>query len=133
MKIVCLYKDELFIQPDTVILRDSEQFFAPDFAHSGVKETAGTAVKISRMVKCIEQKFAGRTWNEFTECIDYQIVDCKSDTISKSFDRSFYVTEPWAEKSEMEQSQIEKFDAAIAHITQYFTLRVGDYVFIAND
>lgn len=134
MKIVCIEGDELFIEPDTTVIHGGEPFFAPDFTtNDGIKEVAGVAVKITRMVKCIEQKFAYRAWSEFSLCTDYQIINHPNSAIGRSFDRSFAVADKWSDKSQMEVGETAKFDAAIARVSQYFTLRVGDYVFIGND
>lgn len=134
MKIVCVEGDGFFIKPDTAILRDGEPFFVPNFANSdGVEKSSGVAVRITRMVKCIEAKFAHRTWEQFSHCVDYQLVGCSDVTIARSFDLSFAVSSQWHDKTEMTDEQRLKFDSAIARLTEFFTLRVGDYVFMKED
>lgn len=134
MKIVCVEGDSFFIKPDTAILRDGEPFFAPNFATAdGVAKSSGVAVRITRMVKCIEAKFAYRTWAQFSHCVDYQLIGYSDVIVARSFDLSFAVPAQWHDKEQMSEQMCKKFDDAITRLTEFFTLRVGDYVFIADD
>ncbi len=131
MKIIVVEDKELYVMPDTVLLRNNEQYFSPDYATSGEDIVEGIAVKITRLAKCIAPKFAHRTWEEYYECKDHRIRGVHH-TIGRCFDRSFEVAPEVHSKNELSEEQCTAIDNAIAYASTYIGLRIGDYVFISD-
>lgn len=131
MKIISIKGDELTVIPDTALLRNGDPFFTPNFATGGIDEVEGVAVKITRLVKCIEARFAHRTWDQWINCTHHRARGIQAG-IGLTYDRSFEVGTEIHQKSELSEAQQQKFDEAIAYASQYVSLRIGDYVFLAQ-
>ena len=85
MKIICIglnfkrhamemgrpFPDEpvVFMKPDSALLKNNKPFFLPDFSSEIHYETE-VVVKISKLGKSIEPKFAPRYYDELTVGID---------------------------------------------------------------
>lgn len=131
MKIISIKDEELTVIPDTAMLRNGDPFFAPDFATLGIEEVGGIAVKITRLVKCIEPKFAHRTWEEWVNCTHHRAMGIQAG-IGLTYDRSFEVGVEIHQKNELTDEQQQQFNDAIAYASKYVSLRIGDYVFKAR-
>ncbi len=132
MKIIACSGDELYVMPDTTLLRNNDPYFSPNFAtEEGEKIIEGVVVKITRLVKCLAEKFAHRAWDEWTECKDHRLLGVHH-TIGRCFDRSTEVSPQWHTKEELSTEQIALIDSKVAHASEYIQLRIGDYIFISN-
>lgn len=72
-----LYKPEtpvVFTKADSALLKDSKPFFVPDFMGRIDYETE-LVVRISRLGKCISQRFAHRYYDAVTVGIDFTARD----------------------------------------------------------
>ncbi|MFI3314793.1 MAG: fumarylacetoacetate hydrolase family protein, partial [Rikenellaceae bacterium] len=111
MKIICIglnYKNHIaemghstpqnpvfFLKPDTALLRNNDAFFIPDFSND-LQYECEVAVKINRIAKAIDQKFASRCYDEVAVGIDFTARDLQRKMIeeglpweiSKAFDKS---------------------------------------------
>lgn len=173
MKIICIglnYKDHakemncqlpsepiVFMKPDSAILRGGNPFFPPDWAEEWEYETE-LVVKISRLGRYIDKKFAHRYYEEVGLGIDFTARDLqrkfmaegKPWEICKSFDQSAAICTEWIPKSEFKDIQnldfelkidgevrqqghtcdmIHTVDEIIAYVSRYFTLKTGDLIF----
>lgn len=133
MKIIACSCDELYVMPDTTLLRNNDPYFLPNFAtEEGEEVIGGIVVKITRLVKCLAEKFAHRAWDEWAESKDHRLLGVHH-TIARCFDRSTEVSPQWHTKEEFSAEQISLIDSKVAHASEYIQLRIGDYIFIPNN
>jgi 2-keto-4-pentenoate hydratase/2-oxohepta-3-ene-1,7-dioic acid hydratase in catechol pathway len=172
MKILCIgrnYEDHakelknplppepiIFLKPDSALLRNNDPFFLPDFANSFHHEVE-IVVRINRLGKNIEEKFAHRYYDEIGLGIDFTARDLQDELRSKglpwekckAFDSSAVISK-FVRKDKFRNvnnlnfhleindeirqkgntsDMIFKIDQIITHVSKYFTLKIGDYIF----
>ena len=76
-------KPVIFMKPESALLKDGKPFFIPDFSNEIHYETE-MVVKINRLGKNIEEKFAHRYYDELTVGIDFTARDLQRDLKEKS-------------------------------------------------
>lgn len=146
----------VFLKPDTAILPKGTPFFVPDFS-SDVHHEIEILVKINRVGKYIEPKFAHKYYDEIGLGIDFTARDIQQKLKdkglpwekSKAFDGSAVIGDflPKNLFSSAENINFElknngltvqkgntshmlwKIDELIAEVSRYFTLKVGDVLF----
>jgi 2-keto-4-pentenoate hydratase/2-oxohepta-3-ene-1,7-dioic acid hydratase in catechol pathway len=146
----------VFLKPDTSILLKKQPFFIPDFSND-VHYEVEILVKINRIGKYIDKKFAHKYYDEIGLGIDFTARDVQNELKSKglpwekakSFDGSAVVGK-WLPVSEIKDvNAIEfslkkndnivqlgntslmlwKIDELIEYVSKYFTLKIGDIIF----
>ncbi|MBP3316945.1 MAG: fumarylacetoacetate hydrolase family protein [Alistipes sp.] len=147
-----------FLKPDTALLRNNDPFYIPSFS-SEVHYECELVVRITRLAKCIDEKFASRCYEEVGLGIDFTARDIQREAIkkglpwelSKGFDHSAALSNqfvPLAElggdvqnlefemllNDEVRQHGFTKdmlftVDRIISHVSQYMTLRIGDLIY----
>lgn len=146
----------IFLKPETALLQKRMPFFIPDFSND-IHYEAEIVVKISKLGKNINEKFAHRYFDEVTIGIDFTARDLQSKLKSKglpwetakAFDGSAAVG-TFVPKSRFEdlnnlnfslklndqQAQtgntaemIYPINNIIAHASRFFTLKKGDLIF----
>lgn len=146
----------LFIKPDTALLQKQFPFVIPEFSNE-VHHEIELVVKINKVGKYIDAKFAHKYYDEVTVGIDFTARDLQDVLKSKglpwekakAFDGSAVVGDflpkadfvslnsikfelttngVTAQKGNTEQ-MMWKVDELIADISQYFTLKTGDVIF----
>lgn len=146
----------IFLKPDTAILVKKQPFFIPDFSNE-IHHEVEILVKINRVGKYIDKKFAHKYYNEIGLGIDFTARDLQKDLKekglpwekAKAFDGSAVIGD-WIPKSEIKDiNAIEfslkkndnivqkgntshmlwKIDELIEYISKYFTLKIGDIIF----
>lgn len=145
----------IFMKPDSALLRQGEPFFLPDFSNDVNYETE-VVVKINRLGKAIEERFAHRYYNEFSLGIDFTARDVQARLkakglpweLAKGFDGSAVVGK-WLSKQDYDLNKLDfglklnkqqvqegntsemlfSIDKIIAFISQYFTLKIGDLIY----
>jgi len=146
----------LFLKPESSILLKRLPFFYPDFSDD-VQYEAELVVKINRVGKHIDAKFAHKYYNEITVGIDFTARDLQIQLKAKglpwekakAFDGSAAIGK-WVDKSEIQDlnniafelelngTSRQKGESAqmlfpinelIAEISKYFTLKIGDLIF----
>lgn len=172
MKIICIglnypnHADEIemkrpdepivFLKPDSAILRVNNPFFIPDFANQFDYETE-IVVRINRLGKSIDKRFANRYYDEIGIGIDFTARDLQrklrnqgeSWEKAKAFDNSAAISE-FISKEEFTDVQNIDFhldingetrqqgntrnmlfsiDEIIAYVSQFFTLKIGDLIY----
>jgi len=146
----------VFLKPDTAILLKKQPFFIPDFSDD-VHYEVEVLVKINRVWKHIDKKFANKYYNEIGLGIDFTARDVQSALKvkglpwekSKSFDGAAVIGK-WIDKNEVENvdhfefslkkndeivqngntsHMLWKIDELIEYVSKYFTLKIGDIIF----
>lgn len=146
----------IFMKPESAQLKNGRPFFIPDFSNEVHYETE-MVIKINRLGKYIEERFAHRYYDELTVGIDFTARDLQRDLkekglpweIAKGFDGSAAMGE-FISKQEFENIQDINFhldinsktvqqgntsnmifsvDKIIAYVSQFFTLKIGDIIF----
>lgn len=172
MKIICIgrnYADHIkelnnerpnepviFTKPESAILKNGEAFYYPDFSQD-IHHEVEILVKISKMGKNIEEKFAHKYYDEIGIGIDFTARDIQAKLkakglpwdLAKGFDGSAPISEflPKSEFADLtnlnfhldvnnEKKQegntammLYPIDTIIAFISRYFTLKTGDIIF----
>ena len=147
-----------FLKPDTALLRNNDPFYIPSFSNE-VHYECELVVRITRLAKCIDKKFASRCYEEVGLGIDFTARDLQREAIRKGlpwelckgFDHSAALSNqfvPLAElggdvqnlEFEMElngevrqhgftKDMLFTVDEIISHISRYMTLRIGDLIY----
>lgn len=146
-----------FLKPDTALLRNNDPFYIPDFSND-LQYECEVVVKINRLCKGIEERFAHRYYDEIGLGIDFTARDlqrkCKAEglpwEIAKGFDHSAAITPTFIPKAELPGIQDIRFsmdlngerkqtgytgdmlfsvDKIIAYISRFMTLKIGDLLF----
>lgn len=146
----------IFLKPDTAILPKKFPFVIPEFSDD-VHHEVEILVKISKVGKYIEAKFAHKYYDEIGLGIDFTARDVQTKLKekglpwekAKAFDGSAVIGDFVSKNlfNSVENITFElikngktvqkgntshmlwKIDEIIAHISQYFTLKKGDIIF----
>jgi len=147
----------IFLKPDTAVLLKKQPFFIPDFSDD-VHYEVELLVKINKVGKYIQSKFAHKYYDEIGLGVDFTARDLQSQLKekglpwekSKAFDGSAVVGEKWFSKEKFENIQNINFslqkngedvqkgntahmlwqiDEIIEYVSQFFTLKIGDIIF----
>ena len=146
----------IFLKPDTAILVKKQPFFIPDFSND-VHYEVEVLVKIDRIGKHIDKKFAHKYYNEIGLGIDFTARDLQSKLKekglpwekAKSFDGAAVIGEwiPIGDIKDLNAIEFSlkkndnivqigntshmlwKIDELIEYISKYFTLKIGDIIF----
>jgi len=146
----------VFLKPDTSLVLKNQPFFIPPFSDD-VHYEVEILVRINRIGKHIQQKFAHKYYDEIGLGIDFTARDLQAKLKAKglpwekakAFDGAAVVGD-WVNKSELphiDELQFEmtkngtvvqqsssalmlwKVDELIAYVSQFFTLKIGDIIF----
>lgn len=145
----------IFSKPDTALLRNGDDFYLPDFSHD-VHHEVELVIRINKMGKKIQEKFASNYFNEIGLGIDFTARDLQTELkskglpweLAKGFDGSapiggFISTEnlnldnisfSLSKNGETVQQgntsqMIFSFEKIVSFVSQYFTLKVGDLIY----
>ncbi len=146
----------IFLKPDSAIIRKNAPFFFPSFSKE-IHHEIELLVKINRVGKNIQEKFAHKYYHEIGLGIDFTARDLQSKakskglpwTIAKGFDGSAPIS-PFLPKTEFPDLQNLNFgleidgeirqkgntslmlfsiDYIISYLSKFFTLKRGDIIF----
>jgi 2-keto-4-pentenoate hydratase/2-oxohepta-3-ene-1,7-dioic acid hydratase in catechol pathway len=145
----------IFMKPDSAILLKNNPFFIPPFSED-IHYEVELVVKIKKIGKHIDEKFAHKYYDEVGLGIDFTARDLQSRLKekglpwekAKAFDGSAVVGN-FIDKSELDMScirfQLHKngelmqdgdsthmlwgIDEIISYVSQFFTLKIGDLIF----
>lgn len=146
----------IFLKPDTAILLKKQPFFIPDFS-SDIHHEVEVLIKINKVGKHIDKKFAHKYYDQIGLGIDFTARDLQSQLKekglpwekAKAFDGAAVIGK-WVSKNEFEdvhkldfqltinekivqQSNTSlmlwKIDELIEYVSKYFTLKIGDVIF----
>lgn len=145
----------IFMKPDSAVFRQRDAFYIPNWT-TDVHYELEVVVRIQRLGKNIEAKFAAKYFSEFTVGIDFTARDVQTALKAKGL--------PWEKAKAFDQSavlgdflNVEDYDLnnlhfqlkkngevvqdgntalmlhnipdVIEHASQYFTLKIGDLIF----
>ncbi|HZK03977.1 MAG TPA: fumarylacetoacetate hydrolase family protein [Bacteroidaceae bacterium] len=146
----------VFLKPDSAILRNRRPFFLPDFSNRIEYETE-IVIRIDKLGKNIDEKFAYRYWDVLTVGIDFTARDMQEEfrseglpwELCKAFDSSAVIGD-FVPKERYSDAQSLHFnlningetvqkgytgdmtfsiEKIISFVSCYFTLRTGDLIF----
>ena len=146
-----------FLKPDTALLRRNRPFYYPDFSKD-IHYECELVVKINKLGKNIQKKFAHTYYDQIGIGIDFTARDLQSKSkakglpweIAKAFDASAPLSMEFIDKSEFSGIHNIKFhfekngetvqegnsadmifdiDELIAYVSKFFTLKTGDLIF----
>ncbi len=145
----------IFMKPDSAIFRQRDAFYIPDWTNE-VHYELEVVIRINRLGKNIEPKFASKYYSDFTVGIDFTARDVQAELKSKGlpwekakgFDQSAVLGEflPTSDydltnlnfqlkkNGELVQDgntslMLHPIAQIIEHTSQYFTLKIGDIIF----
>lgn len=145
-----------FCKPDSAILPKGNPFFIPDWT-TDVHYEVELVLRIDRLGKHISKEFAPRYYGAVGLGIDFTARDVQEELKkkglpwekAKGFDGSAVISHDFVAVEELEKSNIRfslhkndelvqsgnshdmifDFDAIIAYVSQYMTLKIGDLIF----
>lgn len=147
----------IFLKPDTAILLKKHPFFIPEFSND-VHYEVEVLVRINKVGKYIQEKFAHKYYNEIGLGIDFTARDLQQQLKekglpwekAKAFDGAAVVGEKWIDKNSIENlnninfsllkndqpvqkgntgDMLWKIDEIISYVSTFFTLKIGDLIF----
>ncbi|MDO6803750.1 fumarylacetoacetate hydrolase family protein [Wenyingzhuangia sp. 1_MG-2023] len=147
----------VFLKPDSAVLPKKNPFVIPVFSNR-VEYEVEVLVKINKVGKHIDEKFAHKYYDEIGLGIDFTARDLQFELKakgqpwekSKGFDGSAVIGEKFISKDEFQDLNninfrlekngeevqvgntslmIFKIDEIIAHISKFYTLKKGDIIF----
>ena len=172
MKLICIgrnYTDHIkelenekptdpvvFLKPDTAILLKKQPFFIPEFSND-VHHEVEVLIKINRVGKYIDKKFAHKYYSEIGLGIDFTARDLQAQLKAKglpwekakAFDGAAVIGS-WLPKEDFKDLNnldfslkknddvvqkgntslmLWKIDEIIEYVSKYFTLKIGDVIF----
>lgn len=146
----------VFMKPDSAVLLKQHPFVLPEFSND-VHHEIELIVKINKVGKYIEPKFAHKYYDEISVGIDFTARDLQDQLKAKglpwekakAFDGSAVIGEfiPKHQFASLEDVNFEllkngeiaqkgnsslmlwKIDELVAYVSQFFTLKIGDIIF----
>lgn len=146
----------IFMKPDSAILLKQHPFVIPEFSND-IHHEIELIVKINKVGKYIDTKFAHKYYDEISIGIDFTARDLQNELKTKglpwekakSFDGSAVIGDflPKSQFNSLENITFElasnnktvqkgntdfmlwKIDELISYVSQYFTLKIGDIIF----
>lgn len=149
-------KPVFFMKPDTALVIRNRPFFYPDFSED-VHHEIEVVLKINRLGRSIEEKYASRYFSEIALGVDFTARDLQSECktkglpweIAKGFDYSAPVSKFMDGKEfnnidaldfhlDINGSTVQKgntaemifsFSKIIAYVSRFMTLKTGDLIY----
>jgi len=147
----------LFMKPDSALLRNNDPFYIPEWSND-LHYECEIIVRINRLGKSIEKKFAHRYYDEIGLGIDFTARDVQNKLkdkglpweISKAFDHSAVICSEFVSIDALPDRNAIHFrldknghtvqegdsslmifpiDDIITHVSKYFTLKIGDLIY----
>jgi 2-keto-4-pentenoate hydratase/2-oxohepta-3-ene-1,7-dioic acid hydratase in catechol pathway len=146
----------IFMKPDSAVLLKQHPFVIPEFSND-IHHEIELIVRINKVGKYIDTKFAHKYYDEISVGIDFTARDLQNELKAKglpwekakSFDGSAVLGEFLQKKqfNSLENITFEltnnnktvqksnashmlwKIDELISYVSQYFTLKIGDIIF----
>ena len=145
----------IFSKPDTALLKNNEAFYLPSFSND-VHHEVELVIKINKVGKKIQEKFARNYFSEIGLGIDFTARDVQSELKSKGLPwelaKAFDGSAPIGNFINMENMDLKNidfslqkngqvvqkgntaqmifsFEQIVSFVSQYFTLKVGDLIY----
>ena len=145
-----------FMKPDSAMVISNRPFFYPGFSRD-VHHELEVVIRINRLGRSIEEKYAGRYFNELGLGVDFTARDLQAEQkkkglpweIAKGFDYSAPISEffPLSDFKDIHNLSfrldlngktvqdgntslmIFSFEKIIAYVSRFMTLKTGDLIF----
>ncbi|MEE4286825.1 MAG: fumarylacetoacetate hydrolase family protein [Mariniphaga sp.] len=146
-----------FMKPDSALLRNNDSFYIPDWTNE-VHHEIELVLRVCRLGKNIEKRFAHRYYDEIGLGVDFTARDVQNDLKkkglpwekAKAFDQAavisntffpvsiFPVKDAIKFKLKINGKTVQEgnsglmifgFDEIISHISKYITLKIGDLIY----
>lgn len=146
-----------FLKPDTALLLKNTPFFIPDFSQE-IHYEVELVVKINRLGKNIQEKFAHKYYDEIGLGIDFTARDLQNELKqkglpwekAKAFDGSAFLSQQFIQKEKLEnlkeldfslfkngklvqkgnsREMLFNIDQIISYVSRFFTLKIGDLIY----
>ena len=149
-------KPVFFMKPDSALVISNRPFFYPDFSKD-VHHELEVVIRIDRLGRSIEEKFAGRYFSELALGVDFTARDLQKEQkekglpweIAKGFDYSAPVSDFVPVKQfkdihdlnfrlDLNGSTVQEgntslmifsFEQIIAYVSRFMTLKTGDLIY----
>lgn len=149
----------IFMKPDSAVLLKQHPFVIPEFSND-IHHEIELIVKINKVGKYIDTKFAHKYYDEISVGIDFTARDLQNELKAKglpwekakSFDGSAVIGDflPKSQFNSLENITFEltnndkivqkgntnemlwKIDEIISYVSQFFTLKIGDIIFTGS-
>ena len=149
----------IFMKPDSAVLLKQHPFVIPEFSND-IHHEIELIVKINKVGKYIDTKFAHKYYDEISVGIDFTARDLQNELKAKglpwekakSFDGSAVIGDflPKSQFNSLENVTFEltnnneivqkgnanemlwKIDEIISYVSQFFTLKIGDIIFTGS-
>jgi len=146
----------IFMKPKSALLQSHTPFYYPEFTNE-LHYECELVLRVSKNGKYIQEKFANKYYNAVTAGIDFTARDIQEDLKAKglpwekakAFDNSAVIGKwidltPETNKKDINfclyknkelvqqvnsSQMILNFDQVVAHISNYFSLNIGDLIF----
>jgi len=145
----------IFSKPDTALLKNNEPFYLPSFSND-VHHEVELVIKINKVGKKIQEKFARNYFSEIGLGIDFTARDMQSELKAKGLPwelaKAFDGSAPIGNFINMENMDLKNidfslqkngqivqkgntaqmifsFEQIVSFVSQYFTLKVGDLIY----
>lgn len=120
------------LKGDSALLNQRKPLFLPDWTHD-VRYTPAKIVRICRLGKNIQPKFAHRYYDAVADAMDVVAWDKleNNPAMAVSFDGSMVVGD-WTQPEPPQTEEIA-INEAIAKASEVMTLRMGDLIFMDQD
>lgn len=147
----------LFLKPDTALLRNNDPFYIPEWSDN-LHHEVELVVKINRIGKNVEEKFAHRYYDQVGLGIDFTARDVQDALKSKglpwekakAFDHSAVISREFTDIDSLPDRKAISFyldingqkvqegntslmifsiDKIIAQVSKYFTFKIGDLIY----
>lgn len=147
----------VFMKPDSALLRNNDPFYLPDWTND-VHHEIELIVRINRLGKNIEKRFAHRYYDEIGLGIDFTARDVQNALKekglpwekAKAFDYSAVICPEFVQVSSLPNPNAIQFklelngktvqegnsalmifpiDELISQVSKYFTLKIGDLIY----
>ena len=146
-----------FMKPDSSLLRNNDPFYIPDWTKD-VHHEIELVIKINRLGKNIEKRFANRYFDEIGLGIDFTARDVQNKLKekglpwekAKAFDQAAVLGGEFFDKTKLTDPNnisfnlkindilvqdgnsnlmIFSFEDIISHVSKYVTLKIGDLIY----
>ena len=162
MKIVCVYNalasgEDLWLteRSDSSVLRNNDNFYMPTFS-SNMQCTVGYMLRVTRLAKCMNEKFAPRCYDAVGVAVAFVAQDIVERNCALGrpcdeaycFDKSIALSPESVASSEVGDGNLEisiggsamkgnllqlhiSLDKALSKASELLTLKMGDVVFVS--
>ena len=162
MKIVCIYNaiasgEDLWLteRSDSSVLRNNDNFYMPTFS-SNMQCTVGYMLRVTRLAKCMTEKFASRCYDAVGVAVAFVAQDVVEQNCSLGrpcdeaycFDKSFAVSPESVSPDSVGEGLLDvkigksqyttnlssvkiSLDKALSKASELLTLKMGDIVYVA--